>query len=233
MSLLRLLYPLKCPFCGNILTKKDGLSCPACSDKLPFIKDPVCRICGVGKEFCTCRKRAYPCMRRTAPLYYDGLARRAIVRLKKYSKFGGLDVMSSMTAERIKREYADLCFDMIVPIPSKKSDHRDRDFNQTVLLAKRLSRLLSVPYRSDVLIKLYENAPQKGMSKVARIGNVAGVYDVKKPDRVKDKTVLLIDDVITTGATVNECAKMLRIFGARTVCAAAVCISNNSQKRQN
>ena len=233
MSLLRLFYPLKCPFCGNILTKQDGLVCPECDGDLPYIKDPVCRICGVGKEFCTCRKRAYPCMRRTAPLYYDGLAKRAIVRLKKYSKFGGLDVMASMTAKRIKHEYADVVFDMIVPIPSKKSDHRDRYFNQTVLLAKRVSKLLLLPCRTDVLIKLYKNAPQKGMSRSDRIGNVAGVYDVKKPDEIRNKNILLIDDVITTGATVNECAKMLKIFGAHSICAAALCISNNCRVKKS
>ena len=223
MGLLNdLLYPPRCAFCGKLVSKGNDF-CPSCEKEVPRIPADACRICGVEKKLCVCRKRSFPCQRRIAPFYYEGEAKHGILRFKKYGHFGGYRTMARLVAEKAAEEYADVPFDAVVCVPPSKRMKKERGYSQTVLLAKEIARQLELPFEKKQLVQLYESAPQKGMSRVNRIGNVAGVYDVRDPDTVKGKNYLLIDDVITTGATVNECAKMLRIFGANRVYAAAVC----------
>ena len=97
-----------------------------------------------------------------------------------------------------------------------------RGYNQSRLLAEELARRLELPL-IEALSKRYETPPQKALDLRARSGNVLGVFDVIEP-RVKGQTLLLVDDLVTTGATVNECAKMLKIYGARQVMAVALTI---------
>lgn len=231
MGFFDVLFPPRCPFCSSVIPSSSKGICDDCLSSLPFVGSKhVCRICGVDIDCCECHKRSFPCTRRTAPLYYDGLAKRGVIRFKKYGRFGGVETLARLVADRVLSEYSDVRFDLIVCVPSSKTSLRERGYNQTDLLAKHISRFLGIPVNCGALIRLYDNGPQKGMSKVARKGNVAGVFDVADPKSVCGKSVLLIDDVITTGATLNECAKMLRIFGATRVYGAAVCIVRKRSK---
>lgn len=223
-----MLFPSRCAFCGAVISHKESI-CAECLTSLPLIPSEVCRICGIEKGLCDCRKRSFACTRRTAPFYYEGAAKRGILRFKKRAKFGGYRALAALLAKRVKEEYTDISFDAVVSVPPSKRSKRERGFDPAALLAEEAARLLSLPYEKNLLIKIYENKPQKGMGQVARIGNVVGVYDLKNPDAVK-KNYLLVDDVITTGATVNECAKILRIFGAERVYAAAVCLDKPLKK---
>lgn len=230
MSLLDIIFPPRCPFCGKTVNKKSGGICDECKTSLPYIPEDKCRICSVEKKYCECKKRSYPCSRRTAPFYYEDLARRGVVRFKKYRHFGGLDTLAKLVAEQVKKDYSDVLFDYAVGIPSTKHSLRERGYNQTVLLGKRVAKLLDIPFRDDILVRVFETKPQKGMSRTERIGNVAGAYDVSDPQLVEHKSILIIDDVFTTGATANECAKMLKIFGARRVYGASICVGVRRNK---
>lgn len=133
-------------------------------------------------------------------------------------------------ADQVKKDYNDVIFDYAVGIPSTKHSMRERGYNQTVLLGKRVAKLLDIPFKKNILVRVFETKPQKGMSRLDRIGNVAGAYDVTKPELVEHRSILIIDDVFTTGATVNECAKMLKIFGARRVYGASICVGVRRDK---
>ena len=223
------LFPARCPFCGTLLSKAAEF-CEKCAGDLSRIPAGACRTCGVEKGLCDCGKRKFFVRRRIAPFYYEGAAKTGILRFKKEAHFGGFRTLASLTAAKIREEYADVAFDLVVCVPSSDGFSRERDFNPSALLGKEIARLLKLPFDRRFLVKVFDTKPQKGMSRTDRIGNVAGVFGLRKPKRAEGKTILLIDDVITTGATVNECAKMLRIFGAKAVYAAAVCVAKPLKK---
>lgn len=105
----------------------------------------------------------------------------------------------------------------IVPVPLHPARLRDREFNQSLLLADRLSRRLGPPVAPMGLVRLHATAPQTELSRSARLKNLRRAFAVPNPDRLAGKKVLLVDDVFTTGTTVNECAKALRRAGTGDV----------------
>jgi ComF family protein len=115
------------------------------------------------------------------------------------------------------RHWPSSFFDLIVPVPLHVKRLRRRGFNQALLLAKALSRKTGIPYGMRVLRKKKATPPQVNLSRREREREIRGAFFVKDPSKVKGKTVLLVDDVMTTGATVNECSKVLRVEGASSV----------------
>jgi ComF family protein len=132
-------------------------------------------------------------------------------------------------AQTVRREYGDIAFDAVTYVPLTKRDRRRRGHDQSQLLAKELARQLNTPCVT-ALVKLTQNRPQKELKPHERVGNVMGVYDVCAD--VQDQFVLLVDDVITTGATLNECAKMLRLYGARQVFVVTATASEPPQEKE-
>jgi ComF family protein len=106
---------------------------------------------------------------------------------------------------------------MILPIPLHKKRLRTRGYNQSALVAKRLSKESGIGARFDLLEKKVETRPQVGLSLNERLNNVKGSFVIKDPAFIKGRDILLVDDVMTTGATVNECSKILKKSGALRV----------------
>lgn len=214
-ALLWLFLTNKCTYCGKLLNKGETL-CEDCKNHLPRITGERCKYCGAGKDRCKCNKHRMRYDGITAPFYYeDGIA-DGIARLK----FGGRDFMAyhfaKDMAEVIEADFGDINFDYITFVPISSFQKRHRDYNQSELLATELSKLLSLPV-NNVLQKIFDNDIQHESSQHRRKGNVLGVYDVRENTDVSGKTILLVDDIKTTGATLNECAKILKIRGAEKV----------------
>lgn len=152
----------------------------------------------------------------TSPFYYEGGIADGIARLK----FGGRDFMAyhfaKDMAKEVEKDFGDIKFDYITFVPITSFQWRHRDYNQSELLATELSKQLKIPVR-NVLEKLFDNNVQHESSQNRRKGNVLGVYDVRESESVKGKTILLVDDIKTTGSTLNECAKIMKIRGAEKV----------------
>ncbi|HET7058270.1 MAG TPA: phosphoribosyltransferase family protein [Nitrospiraceae bacterium] len=110
-----------------------------------------------------------------------------------------------------------ISIDVIIPVPLHPTRLRDREYNQSLLLADRLSRARHVPLSYDNLVRTRETAPQTDLSRAVRLKNLRRAFAVRRPEDVAGKCVLLIDDVFTTGTTVNECAKTLRKAGTSEV----------------
>lgn len=213
--LLAILFPERCAVCGEVIVCGEGV-CSACRDKLPRVGTPVCPFCGLEKEWCQCRHRRRHFDRVIAPLYYDGAASRAILRMKASGDRVAAAFFAEEMAAAVRQHYPDTVFDGVVFVPSERSRQRRRGYNPGHMVAQELAVQLELPLL-PVLIKLTENAPQKSLSAIERSGNVLGVFDVVEESAVVGKTLLLADDIITTGATLDECAKMLKIGGAETV----------------
>lgn len=206
--ILDLIYPPKCVFCDSVIN--DDWICNECLVSLPYVTGDalVQRFTYVAK-----------CL---APLYYEGKVREAILRYKffgasAYSKYLG-EVMSDCIENNL--DTGDI--DVISWVPLSRKRLKKRGYNQSKLLAERISCILGIP-KADLLRKIRNNPAQSGTSSAAeRAKNVQGVYAARRGASLEGKTVLLIDDVVTTGSTLSECARILRLAGADKVYCAAI-----------
>lgn len=226
--LLNAFYPNHCLFCHQVLLPRQRI-CEECASRAPYILPPVCERCGRNGEECLCQGHHHSYERCISPFYHQGLARDAIVSLKTELDMVVVEGFAAEMAEVVRREYGGIAFERVVSVPMHRKDYRRRGFDQAAELARALARQMAVPYTS-VLVKLEETAPQKELTAVRRRGNLLGVFDVTQD--VTGQTILLVDDVTTTGSTLEECAKMLKIFGAEEVYAvtAAATVLSKEEK---
>lgn len=204
--LKELLFPPKCIFCRKLLPGGDRLCCESCAAELS------------GREQCT--RGLYVKTRWTA-LSYEGRVRDMLIRYK-FQGFrfyaGELGVILSRC---IDRELAGQ-YDLITWIPVSRKRRRKRGYDQAMLLALRVAEKLNVPVER-LLEKPVDNPAQSGLTDSAeRRSNVQGVYRAVNLEQIKGKRILLIDDVITTGATMDEAGRILLDAGAKEVTGAAL-----------
>lgn len=234
--LLDILLTRKCRFCGKTIKLSENV-CPKCAENLSEVSEPRCKYCGAEKARCICKKRRTRYDGITAPYYYEGSAKKALLNLK----FGNKEYFARSLAEKmalsVKTDFKDVTLDAIVFVPFSRRQKLVRRYNQSRLLAERLSEYLEIP-EYDALVKLFDTKVQHALKGRYRSGNVAGAYDVADVDLIKGKTVLLVDDIKTTGATLNECAKILKIRGAEKVyCVTAAlsagkAVADNKSKKE-
>ena len=222
-TLLNVFYPNRCCLCDRVIASGRRY-CRACLEKAPYVLPPVCERCGRGEERCICRGHRRSFERCVSPFYYEAQAETGILRLKKYGFLPQVRGFAAEMAEVLRREYGGVGFHVITAVPLYPTDYRRRGFNQSELLAQELASLLDVPYR-PLLHKVYATRPQKDLTARQRSGNLLGAFDAIDPALLPGRTVLLVDDVITTGSTLDECAKMLKIYGADSVYAVTAAAS--------
>ena len=205
-ALLDLLFPPKCPFCRVFLEKGDFI-CPDCQRDLPWLAGAA----GESKvEF------AKDCV---SALRYEGNVRKAVHRYKfrgirAYSK-----VFGALTAQAVGDH--GLSADLVSWPSLSKKRLRERGYDQGELLAREVGKALGLPVIRTV--DKSHRPPQSGIEDAAgRRANVLGAYTALEPERFRDKTVLLVDDVVTSGATLAECARVLRTAGAKQVVCATL-----------
>ncbi len=213
------LFPERCVACGEVVFPGDGV-CDVCRPEWPTIGVPVCPRCGLEKEWCTCRRRRRHYERVVASWYYDSAAARAVLRMKDSGDPVAVTYFADTLADTVRQHYDEITFDGVVFVPATRREQRRRGYNPGEMIARAVARRLSLPC-VGYLRKIYETAPQKQLSAEQRGGNLLGAFDVTV-DSLAGKTLLLVDDVVTTGATLDECAKMMKICGAEAVYAATV-----------
>lgn len=224
-EILSCFLPERCVFCGKVVLPEQTI-CASCRRHLPIIKPPICPFCGQRKGECHCQKRRRHFDAQVAPFYHKGCVRVGVLRLKQWNDAQAVSYFTQQMAAVVHREYTVEDIDGIVFVPMTKRDEFSRGYNQGKLLAEALGKRLDLPVY-DVLKKVYETEPQKELKSIERMGNVFGVFDVTDTS-VAGKSLLLVDDVMTTGATADECAKMLKIYGAKRV----VCVSLATRRIQ-
>lgn len=215
-SLVYLLAPDACVACG----RPGRAVCSSCTPSVAVYKSPVCfrcnRITTGGKTCSNCRRHtALNCV--TVASYYEGPLKELLARLKYDNATDLARPLAQLVAARIRPEQVP---DVIVPVPSSSQRFRQRGYNPAALLSKEVARQLQVP-RVEALGRLGQSR-QVGAARRQRISQLAGAYYVRRPQDVIGKRILLIDDVITTGSTLHECAGVLLRSGAKTITAAVV-----------
>lgn len=206
MSILTLLFPDRCVFCRKFTDK--SRVCEKCRDVLPETTGQ--RSAKRGEFFSTC----------ISPFYYVGLVRDSIIRFKFKRKPSYASVYAGYCARLIK-ERLEGKFEVITWVPISRRRLRDRGYDQARLLAEAISRELGIPC-TRMLKKVRETPPQSTISGLARRrANVSGAFKAFGND-INGKRILLIDDIITTGATLSECSRGLLMAGAEDVVACTI-----------
>lgn len=220
--MLRYIFPPRCAICRAVLpmgTKSE--ICPDCANELPRIEEPRCGVCGgpMNSEFampwCAACSHGRPFVQCFVPFKYKSKIRTAVSQMKYRDRPGKFRYF----AEEIARELGDFRPDFITFVPQNASTRRERGYNQTRLLASELGRLLKIPVK-NTLIRKPGGIHQVGLSGSLRRQNAKKLY---LPGKKKlSGTWLLVDDVVTTGATMDACCRLLRSMGCERVYAAAV-----------
>lgn len=213
-QLLHWFCPTRCACCSKVIYP-DQVLCDRCRSALPRITPDHCPACGNTKKRCTCgkvKRTAIPCC---SPFYYKGCIQQGLLTLKSGDTVHGVAYFAHAMAQEVQRCYAG-GWDGIVYVPVTDAKLKKRGYNQSQLLARHLSKELGIPVIDNALIRLFDTSDQHKSPFHQRKGNVFGVFDAD-PKLVQDKHLLLVDDIITTGATIDECAKMLYLHDAAEV----------------
>ncbi|NTV50712.1 MAG: ComF family protein [Geobacteraceae bacterium] len=229
-ALLDVFLPPLCHICHSFIPNAGRLHiCQTCRDSLPLVSSPLCPVCGIpfigtgGDHRCSACLRNPPHFDAArAHFLYEGPIRDLIHSFKYNRKTHLRNPLALLALEGMNLFLADKNLHLIVPVPLHRSRLQQRGFNQAVLLGKTISRQLSLPITPNALIRSRPTEPQIDLTAAQRRVNVKGAFTVSKPDQVVGKRILLLDDVMTTGSTMDECAKELKKAGADVVIAATI-----------
>lgn len=226
-SILDLIAPPKCAVC-DIKVEKINTICSNCWGGLVFIGNPKCDICSNTFPVEQFDKVCYDCQtispafdKVVSSVVYNDLTEKLIFGLKYNDRIDYSEIISEFIKNALVQE--NCLIDVLIPVPLHKNKLKKRGFNQATLISKKLMKKLGTPLKYDILLKTKDNISQSGLDREDRFKNVTGVYTVNSDHKnaLKGKNICLIDDVITTGATVNECAKLLKKAGAKSVICAS------------
>lgn len=221
---LDFVFPRKCAFCDSRIIK--DYTCKRCEKKLEYMY--AYEVIFTSKnaneiyyDKCFC---AY---------LYEDIIRQKLLELKFKNKKYLYGALSERLTSLLQEQKNNI--DLVLSVPISFKRYCERGYNQSELLAKQIAMKLEIPYEKFVLIKKKDNAKQSTLSLTKRKSNVYGVYTVWQAEKIVGKNILLIDDIFTTGSTVNECCRVLKASGANVVIVGVVAkaeIHNMNDSRQ-
>ena len=211
--ILDLIFPPKCIFCNKILNY--GVStciCENCSVRIPYFNDRNLNLIKSNNYFddiiCICE--------------YSGMIKEALIKYKFSNRPSFGRTFAQLIYERIKEKTDWEKVDIIVSVPLHRKKEQMRGYNQSYLISKQLGKLLGIEVNKNLLIRTRNTDSQSLLNRVERLRNVKDAFSVPDENSVKDKSILVVDDILTTGTTLNECCKVLKNAGARKITAAVV-----------
>lgn len=222
-----IIYPNRCIFCGEIMPPDRNI-CDSCNENLPWIRGEVCCECGSQKEDCQCGKRHGSYYDGVASVFYyrDGV-RDCIHRFKFQGDRYAYKELGSLMAKCLSERFGETEFDFIAYVPMEKKRRRKRGYNQSELLARRIAEESGIPLGENLIEKIYKTNVQHECDMLERKGNLLGAFEINPSFSVKGKTILLVDDIRTSGATLSECGKMLYLNGAdKVLCLTAATVNS-------
>lgn len=204
---------------------------------LEYIYPPVCGVCGkICKSYicnkCSIKIKKYEIKNRNTVeikekekyfdelfciFKYEDIIRDVLIKYKfqnrpyLYKTFSKIILKNEKTCGFLKK------YDIIIPVPISRKRKHERGYNQTYLMSKEIAKILNIKLGNNVLMKVIDTKAQSGLSKKDRITNVKNVFKIIDCETIKDKKILIFDDIYTTGSTVNECARILKEAGTEKI----------------
>lgn len=227
-ALVNMVFPRRCPVCDEIVPMGDGLICSRCRTRPQYIREPRCRRCGKQladgmAQYChDCRQRRHVYDYGYALYDYQSM-RKSIYRFKygnrcEYAAFYARDICGKL-ADELRMMDAD----SIVPVPVHASRKRERGYNQAELVAAELSRLTGIRMYGDLVRRIRKTVPQKELTIQERQNNLKKAFNITT-NVVKLNKTILVDDIYTTGSTLDAVAMELKRHGVKAVYFIALCI---------
>ncbi len=220
-----LLFPRPCVFCGLARQGGGPCLCGPCQEALHTLAQPWCEVCGFPAEIdytvpeenfvcARCRLESPPFDRARSIVMYESAFKGLMTFYKYQGQPGALDeIRHLLKAYHLENSetYVDL---IVVPVPLHQSKCQSRGFDQAVLLARQVARVFNLPLAPSVMQRVRDTETQTRMNRNKRIENMKGAFAVRDTGLIEDRRVLVVDDVMTTGATVSEVSKVLKKAGA-------------------
>lgn len=231
---LGLIFPRTCPICADIVTPAGALICADCARRLPLVRQPVCKKCGKEilselVEYCLdCSRHPRSFEAGMALLNYDEMVGRSMAEIKYKNRREYLDFYAEALSIRYRKQIGRIRPDLLIPVPVHASRKRSRGFNQAEELAKRLGKLWALPVNARFLVRGRKTNPQKELSPSERLKNLQDAFECRHRALEGDvpNTVILIDDIYTTGSTVEACTRILKAAGVERVYVTVICIGS-------
>ncbi len=232
--LIDMLYPVRCPVCREIVVPKGQRICGGCRDKLRLIEDPRCKKCSKPVEFeeqeyCSdCERKTFQYVRGFSVWVYDSVMKDSIADYKYRNKKEN----AKFYLEELVRHYGEairkLAPDALVPVPIHRSKYKVRGYNQADILARGIGKQLGIPVMSELLVRVKKTLPQKQLDDKERLENLKKAFcmNLREADRYDKRLnrILLVDDIYTTGSTVEACTGILLEYGVEEVYFVTLCI---------
>ena len=239
MKLLPIIVPLRCPVREAAVPFGRAI-CPSCYRQLPFVGSCTCYSCGKpvsdpGQEYCyDCRVFSKSFLGGCSLLIYDRMTQPAMVRFKYHNQRVLADFFSDEILRRYRSLFRSWKINAVVPVPIHRIKYKKRGYNQAALLSSRIAYGLGLSHISDLLIRKVNTLPQKQFGSQARLANLTDAFSFNKQysgDVSSIGRLLLVDDIYTTGATMEACTRVLNRAGIKDVYICSVCtgLSRDSQ----
>ncbi|MFH1062391.1 MAG: ComF family protein [Candidatus Omnitrophota bacterium] len=222
-----LIYPRLCVFCKSKLNPSSEYNiCTACAAGIKPIKVPFCLKCGTGLEHLSqirqngcsqCASKKYYFDQALSACKYKGMVKHCIhlFKYKRKRKTGIL--LGDILVRFLKDNFCEENIDLITAVPLHKHKLQERGFNQSEIIANKLSEYFKIKNSFNNLCRIKKTTAQVTLTARQRQLNTAGAFSCKHPEKFQNKRILLIDDIFTTGSTLNECARVLKESGAKSV----------------
>ncbi len=214
-KVINIIYPPKCIFCQQLLGHDVGAHiCDLCYSKLPFMKMEV--------------MPAFPqaednyCNGVVSVFEYAGLVKESLIRFKFYNEPGYYKTYGGLIADKLDKLSNINDYQLVMSVPLHKQREYSRGYNQAYLISRELSRKIKLRESSGIFKRTRYTESQSLLDRHKRAQNVKGAFTVTKPGKIKGKTILLVDDILTTGSTIEECSRVLKEAGATRVIAVVV-----------
>lgn len=224
---LDVLYPPRCFVCGGVMLSGE-ICCPECASKIPYIRTKRCQRCGKpvedDQELCgDCLTKSHVCTEGFGALIYEDVMQRAIAAFKYEDRREYGKALGTLTYREAREKLMEWEADVLVPVPLHPSRFLKRGFNQAELIAEQISNLSGIPMRTDLLQRVEKTGALKLLTAKGRSEETAHAFSMK--GELGDiRRIILVDDIYTTGSTVDAAAVPLFEAGAREVFFLAVCI---------
>ncbi|MFH2139066.1 MAG: ComF family protein [Candidatus Omnitrophota bacterium] len=206
--LLNIIFPAFCPICKIKISPQDQDIC----------KDCLARLEKTGLPVCISRKNKQFFFEKTLSVFaYSGIARKCLHLIKYRRKTRLAKALAELMASFLDKHINTNDLDVIVAVPLHRAKFSTRGFNQAQILANTIGRRFNIPCSCGSLLRIKKTGSQFDLSRKERLANVGNAFKCTKDHLFKNKKILLVDDIFTTGATLNECSRILKIAGAEKI----------------